>query len=36
LKKAMEANVRLKADNRIMKNANQKYLDEFAGKDVEC
>ena len=32
----MEANVRLKADNRIMKNANQKYLDEFAGKDVEC
>jgi hypothetical protein len=36
LKKAMETNLRLKAHNRCLKDTNQKYLDVFADKDVEC
>ena len=36
LKKVMETNLRLKAHNRCLKDTNQKYLDVFAGKDVEC
>lgn len=36
LKKAMENNIRLKAHNRCLKDTNQKYLDVFASKDIEC
>ena len=32
----METNLRLKAHNRCLKDTNQKYLDVFADKDVEC
>ena len=32
----METNLRLKAHNRCLKDTNQKYLDAFAEKDIEC